>query len=247
MSIINKSKIRSVIWDFDGVFYDYHQLDPHIIKRSFDTCAAEAATKLLPKIDPTRAFNIASVGYKTHGGSYLGFEDIAVEHGYDREDFRRKIFEEFHIHTLKSFAQDYPHIMQSDTDLIQAFEKSAHLRHGVATHSCRDRWLIPIMTEKKILPYFRPAALIGRLQVDMADKALEATAIISAMHALQTTPKENVFVEDTLRNLERARLDIGPDLTTAYVHYGRPLPDLPPYVDAQFETPAHLLRHLSVI
>jgi beta-phosphoglucomutase-like phosphatase (HAD superfamily) len=227
--------IKAVVWDIDGVVYENKYLNMPNVPNIFETCAVEVARRLIPSLDLQEAFVIASQGYEKYGGSHLGFGDHARKAGLDPNIFLRNIHAEFHRETFKRLSTDHPAFLTYNQDLVAAFTLVSHLRHGVATHSCRDHWTEPLLRSIGIRPFFQDNAIFGRADVNFADKAIDPVSVSKSMQALGAQPQETAFFEDTPKNLKRAKEVIGGSLVTVFVHGGRPMDVLPPYIDLQVE------------
>ncbi len=234
------SQTDGIVWDLDGVHYSYAPL-PSL----YDQCAqmaVDAARHFLPHIPLQDAFEKATRGFKIHGSSCMGFEDDAAAAGLDVVAFRQGVFERFQKNLFHYISTHHPQAWSANPAAVAAFdETAAHLRHGIATHSCGRNWARPLLDRLGLRPYFNDRAIIGMSDVDFESKARSARAIIMSLDALDLHPGRAVFVEDTMHHLQRAR-ELHPDMRTVYIHHGKPLDTLPDYVDAQFYDNTSLVR-----
>jgi phosphoglycolate phosphatase-like HAD superfamily hydrolase len=235
------ARIRNIAWDFDGVKYSYHA-----ISGLYDMCdrvCAENAMGVIKDINFETALDLGHRSYRDHGDSVGAFIELARERGLDVDAVRMELFKGYHIRLRNRLEQTHPHVMAPDQRLIQAFGAAAgDVQHGIATHSCIESWARPYLRRMEILEFFNEAALVGLDHVDFTTKAVSPRMVQECLTRMNADPRESVFVDDSLKNLERAK-DIG-HLKTVYAHQGKPLETLPSYVDYQTENNLTLMQEL---
>jgi FMN phosphatase YigB (HAD superfamily) len=235
-------RVRNLVWDFDGVKYSYDDIPG--VYALCDRISAENAVEVISGLDFETALLLGQQSYAKHGDSIGEFLEWARAKGLDPEDVRMGLFRGYHSRLKNHLERHHPHVMARDEGLVAAFEAAAaHIQHGIATHSCIDNWARPFLDKAGLLKFFNQGALVGLDHVDFVTKSTSARMVQECLSRLGADPKESGFVEDSLTNLGRAK-DIDPHLVTIYVHQGKPLESLPPYVDHQTENNRTLMREL---
>ncbi len=85
--------------------------------------------------------------------------------------------------------------------------------------------------------------MFGLNDADYNRKSENTVLIQKCFNALSTPMGEGGFVEDSLSNLEVAKSH-HPELTTIYIHHGKPLATKPSHVDFQFHDVGELKNAL---
>lgn len=209
--------LRAAIFDMDGVLYPYTPA----LKDAFDRAGINAVRQTLGATaqdlpDETVRGWIAD-SKRVHGDSLTGL-------GRAGHDIGR-------IFTLH-------HRLLCDQRLIgpcprtaQAFAEAARagLKVGVLTHASAE-WMNHVLENIGVAPHIDPAHRACVENNGFLKKHRGPLALLEAMSRLGVSNLETAFVEDTLANLVPAH-EAG--LATLYVHGGKPLAELPEFVDAQ--------------
>jgi FMN phosphatase YigB (HAD superfamily) len=234
--------LKAIVWDFDGVHYDYKTFPPLNI---FDDVIVTAALRVLPTLTEKQAQQIGKETYPLYGDAVHGFTLWAQENGLDVPVVREKIFKGYHHDLFNRLARDCSDRIIIDPATNEAFHRGTPLvRHGIATHSSIEYWVKPFLQRQDRLKFFNENAMIGLDDVDFARKTESILALLRSLDALGVSPGEAAFVEDSLPNLEYAHEKL-PGLTKIYIHYGKPLAVLPPYVTLQVSSPKELMQILT--
>lgn len=233
---------QAVIWDIDGVKYNY-RASPHVnFYQLCDDAVLKAAKPLLPSLTDQQILFLAQESYRLYRDCYGAFMPFATQSGLPAESFRKHLFQDYHTILFSTLAKDHPGYFDHARHVIPLFHNAPHIKHGALSHSSIEQWGIKVLDAIGVLPYFDKNALLGMDQYDFMRKSDTVEPLLQILKLLQAQPGEACFVEDSLKNLERAK-DI-PGLSTIYIHYGYPLDELPPYVDAQFHDPAAFMTAL---
>jgi len=236
--------VKAIIWDYDGVHYDYATFPPlHI----FDDIRSVAAQRVLPSLTLEEARRIGEEGYKLYGDTVHNYVLWAKANGHDAEEVRHRIFKNYHRDLFNHIVNDYPENITRDAATVAAFRQCAPLvQHGLATHSCIENWARPYLVRQDLLQFFNEKALVGLDDADYDRKDQSTTGIIRSLEPLRVAPHHAAFAEDTLDNLKYAHANL-PGLTTIFIHHGRPLETLPPFVTLQAHSPKTVMQEVARI
>ena len=225
--------ITGLCFDFDGVFYDLSAI-PDINGLS-DIAFAESAISVLGnKIDYHDAKKMARVSYEQYGASITAFTQWAENNGLDKDSITHQIFHIYHQKMHDRLLHTAPHAFSPASHIKTAFEKcKGQIVNGIATHGSIQNYATPILKQKELLKYFEHHAMFGLNDADYNRKSENTVLIRKCFNALNTPMGEGGFVEDSLSNLKIAKFH-HPELTTIYIHHGKPLATKPPHVDFQF-------------
>lgn len=236
--------VKAIVWDYDGVHYDYGIFPPLEI---FDDVRAIAAQRALPELSLEEARRIGEEGYKLYGDTVHNYVLWAKANGRDAEKIRHQIFKNYHRDLFNRIVKEHPQNITRDASTVDAFRRCARLvQHGLATHSCIENWAKPHLTRQDLLQFFNPRALIG-LDDGNYDRKDESTTLITrALDPLGIEPHFAAFAEDSMDNLEYAHANL-PGLTTIFIHYGKPRETLPPFVTLQAHSPKTVMQEIARI
>lgn len=220
------------IHDHDGVHYRYLD-NPDYISFLSDA-KGEAASALLSGLTREQASIINTEYYaKYHDGS-RGFYELAVRQGHTLEDFRLKLHHEYHRVAYQRMKKEYPDWIRPCAETREYMQQlSGHIRHAILTQGCPENWAKPNLAHIGILQHFE--VFLGSQDTDFLLKSESTRPIELALEAMNAKPYESVFIEDTLKNLAKAK-ERFPDLCTVYICDDKPLETLPDYVDIQVDT-----------
>lgn len=234
--------VKAIIWDYDGVHYDYKTFPPLKI---FDDVRAIAAQRVIPAMSLDEARRIGNEGYELYGDVVHNYMLWAKANGHDATEIRHQIFKNYHRDLFNRVVHDHPENITRDAEAVEAFRRCArHVQHGLATHSSIDEWARPYLERQDLLQFFNERALIGLDNADYERKTESTTAILRALEPLQVSPRRAAFAEDTLNNLEFAHANM-PGLTTIFIHYGKPLEKLPSFVTLQAHDPKSVMQMVA--
>lgn len=233
MTDLRLRHLRAVIWDIDGV--KYNPADCPGLASLWNEAVGKSACAMIPGLDLAEACAISTISFKRYGSSIVGFKDKAGQAGVDMRHFRDFVFNDSQKNLFQTMTARFPAVFRPEPTLIDAFQACAlrGVQHGVATQSSIRQWAGPLLAAQGLLPFFNNTAMVGWDDVAYLNKAQNALAVRTSLKAIGANPACAAFIEDTPRNLERAKIDIHPDLFTVYVHKGLPLDPQPDYVDLQ--------------
>lgn len=234
--------IKAVIWDYDGVHYDYAAFPPWY---KFDHIRLSVVQRHLPQLQVPEILKIADEGYLTHGDVVQGFYDWARSNGHDAEAVRREIFKDYHRDLFNHVAENHPGHITPHQPTIEAFRRAAtNVQHGLVTHSSLEHWALPLLKQQEMLEFFKPAAMFGMDDVGYDSKVRTCTGLERAMTALNVKPHEVLFAEDSMANIAFAHANLT-GLRTAFIHHGKALLKLPPHVTVQEHSPLTVMHALA--
>jgi len=225
--------IKGLCFDFDGVFYDLSAISD--INGLSDVIFAESAISILgDKIDYHHAKEMARRSYQQYGASITAFTQWAEDNGLDKDSITNQIFHMYHQRMHDRLLHVAPHAFSPASHIKAAFEKcKGEIVNGIATHGSIQNYATPILDRKELLGYFSTQAMFGLNDADYNRKSENTVLIQKCFNALNTPMSEGGFVEDSPSNLKVAK-SYHPELTTIYIHHGKPLENKPSHVDFQF-------------
>lgn len=225
--------IRQFGYDFDGVFYP-HAAVPNLFVE-FAQAKGLAAHQLTNGVIPVaRASAIGHAGYKKNGDSVTALSEWAKRNGYDHDKFRTQLFRRIHEIIIKRFFEIAPDVFTHQRELVDIFQRTAHIPRGIATHGCATTYANPLLDALGVLPFINSKAMFGLDQAGFKTKTKHADLMLMCLNALGSDLNEQAFVEDTGKNLEVLK-EQAPHVTTVFIHHGVPLEGkLPSHIDFQF-------------
>ncbi len=226
-------QVRQFGYDFDGVFYP-HASVPNLFAE-FAHAKGLAAHQLTNGLIPVaRASAIGHAGYKKNGDSVTALSEWAGRNGYNREEFRTKLFRLIHEIIIKRFFEIAPNVFTHQKELAESFQRTAHIPRGIATHGCATTYATPLLDALGVLPFIRQDSMFGLDNADFKTKTKHADLMLMCLNALGHDLSVQAFVEDTVKNLQVLK-EQTPNVTTVFIHHGTPLEGkLPSYIDFQF-------------
>lgn len=251
VSLAQLFNLKSVVWDFDGVFYSYDHLPDRGFYRLCDEASAAAANELFG-IEQEEATKMAKEGYAEYNDGLTIFAKHAQKEsaGVDLEEVKLKFHRLLHAHLLKIVKHSYATILTRNHSTIDAFDQSTmrDIRHGIVTHGALNEWCIPVINNMGLLPYFQQQAILGYEDFGFNNKKLGTQGLELCMQRLNTLDPRNIaFVEDTLEHLKVAKNRF-PALLTVWVNpnLGTQKNDnAPPYVDVVVSEPYHFVNAIN--
>ena len=204
----------------DGVFYAYTPaFNEHAL-----VAMAQAAISLGVQITMDEAIEVARDSFFKH--KFGGYRFVH-EHGITVDKIA------FAYHDFADIK-----IIEPDLKLLDEFRT-------VAGKHCPSSQVILTQStsnwSSKLLPHLSLTDLFGSVICnDHCDWKMKSTSPVPferALEKLHSHPKDTDMIEDSLSNLIIPK-DMG--MRTIYIHHGKPLPELPVYVDAQVAQPAQV-------
>lgn len=236
------SKRNCGIWDLDNTLYPDTHPDGFCFADHYLRAFADMARATFPTLSDEDILHYREIGYTHLGASFLGFDEVARDHGYDFEAIHDALHEQVNLLWFERIIQSHPDRIRPCPDTVSLFESlSSHLRHGCLTHSSIKNWGRPVLERLDIVQFFGP--ILGMPDYDFMSKHLSTRGLEKILDLMDADPPEAFFVEDTIRNLEKVK-DLDSRLLTVLVHHGRPPDRLPSCVDIAVESPKILLSAL---
>jgi len=224
------------VFDFDNVFYDSNKFQDY---NAFCVAAlADAALSIpvLKKAGLTRdtALYLADNGYQRYRDTFTSFCLWGAQHGISREDIVVPIYHAYNKRVKAAFLEHYPQLVKDRLDLKEAFNIThGIIPQGIASHSCRENLLLPLVAQMGISDFFQKSAICGLEQSEFRLKHLSPVLVERSFEALGVDPNEGTFPEDTDANLKVMK-EHYPGCLTVHIHHGRPLDKKPSHVDFEF-------------
>lgn len=224
------------LWDFDGVFYSYHEpVANERVSDLFGRANASGAREVLPELTETEAFDLQRRSYREYQNSMGAF----LEHvGDDSHDLRERLMAVQHEHVYRLVMAEMPELLQRCDETARLFQDLSHLGHVVVTHGHIGGWTVPAATNLGVAAYIK--AFLGLREFNYASKGRGTEAVDMGLAVLDKRPEEAVFIEDTPLHL-RVVKEAYPDLLTVQVVHGH-FENKADYVDLVIRHPRELLR-----
>lgn len=222
------------VHDFDGVYYNYEDKENFV--DFLCECGGMAGAGLLPSLDAASATKIHHDSYFAHGMAHFGFLEIAATHDFKPREFTSAYYRDYHQHVYTRAQTECPGWMNAAASLPQLFARlHGTVQHGLLTQSTLNEWAAPLLRDYKLIEYFNPACLLGFEECDHTLKSVSTKPLELAMTRMNAQPWQTVFIEDSSRNLAKAK-ELHPDILTVFICGKRPLDALPAHIDIQVDT-----------
>lgn len=222
------------IHDFDGVYYDYNAVSNFV--DYLCRCGGRAGATLLPTLDQTAATKIHHDSFFAHGMAHVGFLEIAAAHGFNDREFATAYYRAYHAHIYNGLKDECAAWLKISPTLPKLFAQlEGHVRHGLLTQSSLNEWAKPLLQDYGLLRFFDPRCLLGFEECDQELKPISTKPLALAMQRLDAKPWQTVFIEDSSRNLAKAK-ELHLDILTVYICGKKPLAELPAHIDIQVDT-----------
>lgn len=231
------------IHDHDGVHYRYKG-NPNYLD-FFSEARGQAVIGLLQGLSLEEAKTISKESYLKHYDGQHGFYEIAQQQGHKLEEFRLKLHQEYHRVAFEQMSATHPEWITACHETQSYMQQlNGHVRHAILTQGCLDNWARPNLARIGILQHFE--IMLGLAETQFHLKADSTRPIEMALDAMKAQAHECVFIEDTLKNLAKAK-ERFPDLCTVYICDDNPLETLPAYVDIQVDNYRRLQQAVTRI
>ncbi len=220
------------IHDHDGVHYRYGDNPDYI--NFLGQVKAQAVNGLLPELDVETAYRLNQEFYYACGDGSRGFYDMAVQKGHSIEEFRLKLHHEYHRVAFQRMKEEWPDWVKPCPETQQFMQRlSGHVRHIILSQGCPENFIKPNLETMGLLHHFEH--VLGYAEFNFEQKAESAFGIGMAMDMMKANPRNCVFIEDTIKNIAKAK-ERYPDLCTVYICDNKPLDVVPDCVDIQVDT-----------
>lgn len=241
---VSLAKATSFCFDFDGVFYSPRKVE-NVLDVLHQTKAELMCELLGESINYATAIEIAKDGYHTHGNPVTAYSEWATTQGIDPDSFRLPFFHQYH-QRLKDYLQSkLPSVFCNRTDLKEAFSLShGKVTNGVATHSCANNLVKPVLESMGISQYFTLHAVHGLDEAGFTLKNKSPKLVNMAFESMSADEDGRAYVEDSAQNLKLYK-EHNPDTLCILINNGDWQKHLPGYIDAQFPDILQLKRAYS--
>lgn len=213
---MNFANIRGAIWDFDGVFYSYDGTDPQEFYDLADKLTARAAQFTIPGLDAKTAFEIAVKSHEKHESPVEGFLALARERQFPEDQVKAYLFNHYQRALFDYTKRYYPALFDPRPEFVNAFRANGDLDHAIVSHSSGPFWVRPVLAELGMNQDIDPEYIFGYESYDYKSKHISAKGVSLALTKMGLHPSNAVFVEDTHRNLIRAKQRY-PGLRTVFI------------------------------
>lgn len=209
---LERDVIHGVIWDLDNTLYKFTDG----FYRSCTEAAAEAAQELGIDLSYEDTLKLAERSEEEHGYSMHGY---VTDHG------------------LSYASLHFPYHQKIDETVIEPIIgakealENLDLPQIILTNASRC-WAERVLKFCEIDHLFPHEKIIPMEDVEFEPKSRSKKGFLKAAKFLDVHPKNILMVDDLDRNLMIAN---ELSMQTAYVHYGDPIPELPDFIDAQFD------------
>ena len=230
--------IKTIVWDFDGVFYDY---TPVFYQACVDANSA-AACDLIDGLTTEEATTLVLQSYTDHHDCFTGLLARATSCGIDSDQFCKDLQTGHHKNKFGLIMERCPELLAPNEELIEGFEMSRELgiTHVVATHSCKREWTLPAIQQMGLAHVFSEERVLDYADFGFENKGVSARAVAQAMSIGNSQPHETMFIEDGLSNLHVAKADF-PTMAAAF-KTNKPL--VPEGIDVIINSPLAVLHML---
>lgn len=213
------SEIKTVICDFDGVFYSYD--DPAFLGKSFydmcDNANALAVMKHLPDIPYEKALRISEKSYNEFSDSVSAFIPMLKEMEIDVDKFRNGVFTDYHKILMAELKENHPKFLEKDFNQVAAYERLVGaVDFGILTHACKREWVEPYLQSKGLKKFFNDKDIIDLSDSNFIGKGKSIKPLEKIMSAMNADPATTLFIEDNLVNIKIAKLE-WPEIITAEI------------------------------
>jgi phosphoglycolate phosphatase-like HAD superfamily hydrolase len=239
--ITDFSEIEKVVWDFDGVWWDYYDIPGEDLNKAFNQEKAKIALEIFSGLGFDEAIQRAENSHRIYGDSFSGFKDLAEQNGMSHDELIHHLYTRYHINLFKRLRDEYPQIFIPCMETIAAFKRiNGRVNHTILTHSCADGLTRPFAKELGIAEFFH--RIMDYKSVGYTGKGAGPQAISMAIG--RTDPSKVVFVEDTVKHLHIAK-EAFPELKTVLVSRNTTVDVKPDGVDLVISSPKELLNMMA--
>lgn len=238
------SHIRAVIWDFDGVWYDYDAIPNSGFYDLCDYAAASAGCKLVPWLNHQDSLDAARESYKKYHDGISAHIPYLMQTGLSESAAKKIMFREYHSTLFNDFKATCPELLDVCHDTVAALRKlPTHIHQGILTHASAGHWVIPFLKASQNGQFFPLENIVDYEDFDFKPKGFGPEGISLAFNKMGVHPSHTIFVEDSVKNLQVAK-QAYPSLTTVLKSNA---PDsLQDGVDFVIRNPLDLYQKLSV-
>lgn len=212
------SSLKGMIWDLDNTLYRFNAP----LEKEFNRAIAHAALEWGVDLTPEEAIAIAEESWITH--RYSAFE-FMLRYNIPQAD----------LHHLTDKHLDDQYIQKCDLT-CNLFSRGSE-KHALITHSARP-WALKILKRLELDPWFPDPQVFAYEDYAFESKAKSRKPFEVALESINHNACDTVMVEDTLENLKIPH-EMG--IMTVYLHHGRPVDELPSFVDYHTDNVRDLL------
>jgi phosphoglycolate phosphatase-like HAD superfamily hydrolase len=244
---IDLSGINAVVWDFDGVFYDYDAVFGNGASSSAPiTFFDDAAERALREIIPEEGIEALARGpAKNEGTFHPELLARAAVHGMDEQTLKQRLHARFNQIAYAEVWKQGINIMHADSALTAGFQVLAgQVQHGILTHGSIQSWVKPLLARAKLFDFFNERAILDLGHFGFHSKRTSPAAVGMILERLGLAPAQVAFVEDSPANLAPAKQAF-PDLLTVFKKSAGDNGEMPAHADLAIRRPLDFLRMLQ--
>ena len=239
---IDLSSINAVIWDFDGVFFDFRKIPAKKWSSISLDANAQAACTVLPGLKHNDAINLTLSSSIKNGDGFADFVPLAKKRGMSEAELIRKMNSEYHKILLKTVLTQFPETLDLAKGTVSAFNKlGSNTRHIVLTHSCAQSWTEPVIKKIGLSQIFNKHSILDYEKFDFVHKGKSPRPVEKALKTLSCRANNAIFVEDNPKHLQIAKTAFS-KITTVLISSTYSTP--PDQVDIVVKNPHELLQLL---
>jgi len=210
-----------IIWDLDGVHYDFN-VATRAGASFYDMCVEAIAVTAVNSLGKDNlsyddATSLAEKSLKEHNDQITGFMPLIEEMQFDKLDFKTEMLHGFCDVLFELVQEKCPKIFHPDKETTKHFLKSmGDVKHAILTHACATRWAKPVLQLMHRIDFFRPDHILGFEDFDFHAKSLSAKAVTQALTVIGADAGQTIFVEDSAKHLQVAK-QAHPELMTILI------------------------------
>ncbi len=209
--------LKAVIWDFDGVWYDFNVLPDNMFFKMYYHTLALAVNGVMPNIKYADAINKFDEFAEKYGDHLGGFIQPALEKGMSEREFVSEVFNLRHQNLFNEISANHRHMLLCDKGLTSKFNKVAeHVDNMILSNASAEYWIKPVLSLRNQQDIVKSENIIGMDDFDFELKSKSDKGITLALGKLGYKPHEVLFVEDSPINLLVAKNSY-PELNTALI------------------------------
>jgi len=215
MSLLFDATRTAYLHDYDGVHYRFaDHPDP---AGFFADCAIETLREVFSGVSDDDIAQIYRTSIQDHGIGHVGFFEMAHQRGICIDEFTGFFSREFHSTVYETMKSDFPLWAAKNSNAVRCFQLlNGSVKHGLLTMGDVEVWAEKVLGHKGIIDFFDPNCLLGFEECKRYMKSKSDYPVGLAMEKLEVEPRQTVFIEDSIPNLEMAKMAY-PEIFTVLV------------------------------
>lgn len=215
---LDLSHINHLCWDYDGVKYKYEEFKTTEIFQICNHSAALTATSLVQDLKYEAAYNLAVQSYRNHSDCISAFIPHFEKAGLSAMEARELMHDQYHQQLFEIICEDHPHVIAA-CPIANALYASVpdHITHSILSHGSKEHFIIPFLESNGRIVHFNQDYIFDLKAINYQNKHLGPGAINLVMNKVGAQPHETAFIEDSVKNLQVAKLYF-PEITTILIN-----------------------------